>query len=722
MAQIIYTAKPEEGAPVGSLFSGKKLFLTQKTPSRSHFIELIKANGGEVVKLEKSADIIIADDARKEVVPGSYSYKWIDQSIKNGALEDLDDYLAGPRVGAARVVGSVARPAKNTRTPYTAEDDRMLFEWVQAQAQRGGSTLGNEMFKQLEERNSRHSWQSWRDRWVKTLRFRTPLPSTHQEAPLAPRDVNSAKSPVVSRSETKKPATSRTEPKKPADAYSDKAVSPEKTANPDPFPKKSVTPDSEPKEPTDVITDEDIRILKVLTPSILKIHPERVEEAWNEWAQCHPEHSAHRWRTFWQTNVLPFARHSSPEVIVEEDELSSREPTPDTSPSLHTQSSHVVQKTPSTVRQIKVEIASTLSSPLKRKRGSEGSDTSNIPSSPPIAPHEPTLAAHSFNKRRALHLQEVSSTPEFRAPITASPSPQQSCPYVKDTLDQVDDYQSVEIGDLPQSGREVSLALSEPQNRQRDLADTYEIGSISNGGDEKLSEDRLTNENPQLRTSEAQILVPEELLPLDGNDNGENLDKGSASQILYPALPSLNGKTPEDTQAILGGEVQDIDLDVPEPEEGWQAFQSSPPPMPSSPKRSNRKGKERVIEDNRCSESDLSHANLEGVEVLNLWIKKQIARGYPMDDIRLAMTATTMDFNLAASVLRFLREAGGIPADAPGVWTPDDDANLTARDARKIRALQDKHGSEGLDRRHEFLSTCRAVQNELEVRERRFER
>ena len=721
MAQIVYTVTSEEGAPSGSLFLGKKLFLTQKTPSRSHFIELIKANGGEVVKLEKFADIIIADDARKEVIPGSVSYKWIDQSIKNGALEDLDDYLAGPRVGASRAIGSMARPARNTRIPYTAEDDRVLFKWVQTQAQRGVSILGNETFKQLEEQNPRHTWQSWRDRWVKTLRFRTPLPPTPQEAPLTPRGVNSAKSPVASRLRTEKSAIPKAEPNEPTETFTDEYIAPESPALPNARTRNSATPETEPKQLTDAFTDEDIVTLKVLTPSILNIHPERVEEAWNEWAHLHPEHSADRWRTFWQTNVLPFARHSSREVIVEEDELSSRESTPDTSPSFHTQSSHVVQKTPTIVHQVKAEVASTLNSSSKRKRTTERSETPHIPSSPPLILHESTLAAYSPNKKKALQLQEVPSAPEFEVPIADPPSMQQTDPYVKDTLDQVDNYQSVEADNLPESDCGVTPTLSEPRTRQNYITDTYEIGSALGKGDGRDSGDDLTVERHQVRTSGARVTNHEEVLSSDRGDNGINHDEKRAAHVSYPVLPSLEENAPEDTQAILSGGIPDIDLNIPEPDEGWQAFRSSPPPMPSSSKRNNRRGKQKAIEDSRYPKSDLAVANDEGVEVLNSWIKKQLKKGYPLDHVRLAMTATTMDFYLATSVLRYLRKTGGIPSDTPGVWTPADDANLTARDARKILALQDKHGNEGLDKRHEFLSTYRAVQHEREARERSFE-
>lgn len=79
-----------------------------------------------------------------------YSYTYIEKSIRNGTLEDLDDHVVGPPVGTVRSVGSISRPAKMQRTKYTEEDDRILWNWVQEYERQGGSSDGNEIYKQLE--------------------------------------------------------------------------------------------------------------------------------------------------------------------------------------------------------------------------------------------------------------------------------------------------------------------------------------------------------------------------------------------------------------------------------------------------------------------------------------------------------------------------------------------------------------------------------------------
>lgn len=104
-----------------------------------------------MVQIEKQADMIIADHVRKDIPPGSISWKFIEQSVAKGALEDLDDYRAGRVVGTIREVGS-AQPARKGKIAFTAEDDRILMEWCIKAERKGLSVKGNEIYKQLEEK------------------------------------------------------------------------------------------------------------------------------------------------------------------------------------------------------------------------------------------------------------------------------------------------------------------------------------------------------------------------------------------------------------------------------------------------------------------------------------------------------------------------------------------------------------------------------------------
>lgn len=135
---------------MGRLFAGKKFWVAQRVPSRNRLLDDIKANGGEIVLLEKKADYLIADHFRRDCPPGSISYEFVDRSIRDGALRDPEDHRAGPPLGEVREVGSTSRPAKGGRTPYTAEEDRILYKWVRDAEIAGGLASGNEIYKQLE--------------------------------------------------------------------------------------------------------------------------------------------------------------------------------------------------------------------------------------------------------------------------------------------------------------------------------------------------------------------------------------------------------------------------------------------------------------------------------------------------------------------------------------------------------------------------------------------
>ena len=100
-----------------------------------------------MVRLEKGADYLISDHARNDAPPGSYSWKFIDDSLQAGALQPMEKYLcANPQV---RPVGSSV-PSKGTRTAFTPEDDEILSAWVKKHTQMRLGISGNVIYKKLE--------------------------------------------------------------------------------------------------------------------------------------------------------------------------------------------------------------------------------------------------------------------------------------------------------------------------------------------------------------------------------------------------------------------------------------------------------------------------------------------------------------------------------------------------------------------------------------------
>jgi hypothetical protein len=172
---VVITQANEDTPNIGGLFDGISFLVGLRVPMRSNFLDRIRANGGRIVRLEAQADHIIADHMRNDCPPNSLSYTFIEAAISAGALPDKNDHRAGPAPGYARTVGSTVVPPKSTRTPFTPQDDRDLWNWVMSYRNRGVHGIkGNEIYKQLEAINPRHTFQSWRDRYVKRLMANPP--------------------------------------------------------------------------------------------------------------------------------------------------------------------------------------------------------------------------------------------------------------------------------------------------------------------------------------------------------------------------------------------------------------------------------------------------------------------------------------------------------------------------------------------------------------------
>ncbi|KAG6361813.1 hypothetical protein INS49_010042 [Diaporthe citri] len=169
------------GSSHGDLFMGMKLFISLRVPQRERWVNLVQGNGGEVVKLEKQADMLIADHIkRKGVAPpsDSYSWQWIEYSVKNGFLQPKDDY----RIEGVPAAGASAPAKGKQRVKFTKEDDEILAKFVLNHERQGNATRGNVIFEDLYKQYDHHSAQSWRDRWVKYVSNR-PRPNLPQEDP-----------------------------------------------------------------------------------------------------------------------------------------------------------------------------------------------------------------------------------------------------------------------------------------------------------------------------------------------------------------------------------------------------------------------------------------------------------------------------------------------------------------------------------------------------------
>jgi hypothetical protein len=98
--------------------------------------------------VEKNADYLIVDHVKKEVPAGSYSWRWIEESVRTGRLLDPEDFSVGRPAQELRPVGTAQQ--KSTRTPFTEEDDLILSRFVTRHELSGEATSGNRIYRELE--------------------------------------------------------------------------------------------------------------------------------------------------------------------------------------------------------------------------------------------------------------------------------------------------------------------------------------------------------------------------------------------------------------------------------------------------------------------------------------------------------------------------------------------------------------------------------------------
>ncbi|XMA17404.1 hypothetical protein WAI453_010195 [Rhynchosporium graminicola] len=318
-ARIVYEGAAGKG---GDLFQGMKIWLSLRVPSRDRWKEQVESNGGVIAKLEKGADVIIVDHARKDCPPGSISWKWIEQSVKKGVLEDIEDHRAGPVHGQVREVGAT-QPTKKTRTKFTPADDQLLEQMVARAERKGLPILGNVIYKEFAARYPHHTWQSWMDRWKKYLSSssRPSLPEDDDEEEEAeeevpepePRPVPAKRrQPRFGSTVSSAPSISGHRPSKPRQISQPKlpkkprAVSPvvsERSHNSarslqrNPFVLKSTG--------GDVFTADETKLLFDAFNDIMDLSDDQIIDAWIAWSSEYPNHTPQEWRNHFKEYVVP---------------------------------------------------------------------------------------------------------------------------------------------------------------------------------------------------------------------------------------------------------------------------------------------------------------------------------------------------------------------------------------------------------------------------------
>ncbi len=329
------------------LFTGLKFWFSNTVPQKSRFIEDVRANGGEVFPLEKQADICLYDHARKNPPPGTYSYRYVEYSARNGELEDLEAHrIGGLDSRAARPVGSVTLASKGSRQTFTEADDQMLWDWIQPiQGMRGSA--GNLVYQQLEAANPRHTFQSWRDRWLKYVQYqRRDVMSRegqrqHNAAPVVEQPATIGTTPRATRASVdsasesprivvevplkESPRRKRGRPRKiQREELNDDTVevdspaTPKQPGTPTGFTRKEdmkrvhseKTPSTEAKtkDGSWEFSDEDRDLLLKAVEVILQVPENEAGPAWERMAEVYEGHTAQQWRNYFEEVVVPCYR------------------------------------------------------------------------------------------------------------------------------------------------------------------------------------------------------------------------------------------------------------------------------------------------------------------------------------------------------------------------------------------------------------------------------
>ena len=408
----------------------------------------------------------------------------------------------------------------------------------------------------------------------------------------------------------------------------------------------------------------------------------------------YPQHSAHEWRNFWKANIRPVhlkkqralksAEAKEPELVVDGNRTIQSETqrndlhrtdaerkSTEVSLLLEGPKTPVLLNHPSpkkatvnslaegsvqSLEEDDLTIAST--SPKRKRDDSEG----ELPRSSPPNPQQQT----PFVKRRRVETglpmqKEIPSTPE-RSPLSIRRHPPTPVQY--NIIDIEDDELDIELAGADEDGDDEDLreqpasqSLSEPEQALAEMRDVFR--------------------DPRLLKDFA--IAPSE----GGWDNGE-----------LEIAETIRRR--EDTQGILQGQTPAFDFSVPEPEEGWDILMQPPPSSPPIP--TNEAGDYVNVE----SPEELMDEE-EMIAILEQWLDSRIESGINTEILGLALKSSSNDPNLADVVLESLDRHNEVPTDIRGIWTEEDDKCLEAVDARKINAMIEKHGQDGLDKRYDFL-------------------
>lgn len=682
-ATIVYSGVRGTASSAGTLFGGKKIWFSDRVPLKHHFKTQVEANGGIVVPLEKQADILIVDHARKNPPPGSHSYTYVEKSVANGALEDLDDHIAGPPAGTVRPVGSTTMASRGGRTPFTEQDDQFLYDWVKTQEGYVGEK-GNKIYEELQRANPRHTFQSWRDRWLKYVKFQNRELSRNRD--------------LLARDEA--PSTTDVPPH----------VSPRRTQAAAPSSKRV----NEPLIVKNEFTDEEIEDLMDNYKDILKIDPDREQEAWNTWADRIPTHTALEWKHAWETKALPnlrailkaggkrsASRPKSKESVVVPGQSNT------TIVDLEEEAEDTTPNSPEPLHRERQQHRTTRRSPSFRPSSPHwhpSSTVSKVSNGSPKSSRKPEKVTPQSPPKEAWRDQLLPELPDID--LDSHPSPKRK------RNDEEEGVQS----NSPQLPPSATQRRKKPRTRPFNEL-PLEIPSTPEADNAPLpEEEQAVDTRSRFHQPLSPLFVPEEEEPPPAdNQPGPptsplNLKLFSDATSQPEADPEASRPTSPKAPPTRHESTEEEEDEVFETAPGGDIFETAPQNQDTETQRLFMPGEtqnpDSTIPEPPSSPPLASAAKSNsGPRPLDDWIEEKVNEGVEEALVLDAAFKTSSDTALVDIVLRSVLAGKGVPGNVKGVWTDEDDAAVTGADARELKRVEDKHGKDGFNARFEYLAS-----------------
>ncbi|ORX55925.1 hypothetical protein BCR36DRAFT_409968 [Piromyces finnis] len=150
-----------------------------KSPRRSQFEQRIMQCGGEVTDSDDNADMKLYDPEKHTSSPNSYSLKFVIDSFFWEKMQDKKKYEIkcsdnkSQPASSSKSIDTILNSIKYVkgsksaqRIPYTKKDDEILISYVNNS---NLPTSGKTLYKNMEREYPQHTWQSWRNRWMRIL-------------------------------------------------------------------------------------------------------------------------------------------------------------------------------------------------------------------------------------------------------------------------------------------------------------------------------------------------------------------------------------------------------------------------------------------------------------------------------------------------------------------------------------------------------------------------